>query len=92
MHTRLDAAHDDFLNAVRSGRGDRVSTEMRRNRMGEGRMFGADAAASHGLIDKIQSAREFYKSIVPVQEDPAAPARDRYGLQRARIDVEKRRL
>jgi len=85
MQTRLAATHTDFLNAVQSGRGDRVSAEMKGNRMGEGRMFGADAAASHGLVDKIQAPREFYRSIVPVEEDPKSPV---FGFQNPRAVLE----
>jgi signal peptide peptidase SppA len=92
MQTRLSAAHNDFLTGVANGRGNRVSAEMRRTRMGEGRMFGADKAVSHGLVDKIQTGREFYRSIVPVQEEPSAPARCGFGLQRARIAVERAKL
>src|ERR1700733_6918257 len=75
MQSRLSAAHTDFLNAIHSGRGSVVSAEMRRTRMGEGRMFGADKAASHGLVDKIQTGREFYRSIVPAEGQPKAPGR-----------------
>jgi signal peptide peptidase SppA len=93
MQARLSAAHNDFLTGIANGRGSRVSTEMRRNRMGEGRMFGADKAASHGLVDKIQSPRDFYRSVVPVEEDPQAPAQ-RFGfrVERARIDLERARM
>jgi signal peptide peptidase SppA len=99
MQERLSAAHTDFLNAIHSGRGSIVSTEMKRTRMGEGRMFGADKAASHGLVDKIQTGREFYRSIVPPEESKGAP---KYGfpldssqqqeLVEARLWLERARL
>jgi signal peptide peptidase SppA len=92
MNERLTAAHTDFITGVANGRGDRVSAEMRRSRFGEGRMFGADKAVSHGLVDKIQTGRNFYRSIVPAEEVPTAPVHVGFGLQRARLAVEKSRL
>jgi signal peptide peptidase SppA len=107
MQTRLDEAHTEFLNAIASGRGERVSQDMRANRIGEGRMFGADKAVSHGLVDKIQTGREFYKSITPAEEKPEAPVRvgfpigqrqqqelvdARLWLERARIAAARRLL
>src|SRR6185437_10353443 len=56
----LTAVHQDFLNAVTSGRGARASAEMKDGRFGEGRMFTAKEALAGGLVDKIQSTREFY--------------------------------
>jgi signal peptide peptidase SppA len=73
MQARLSAAHTDFLTAIDNGRGSRVGSDMRNNRMGEGRMFGADAAASHGLVDKIQTGREFYRTVTPPEEKADAP-------------------
>jgi signal peptide peptidase SppA len=92
MQERLAAAHTEFLTAIASGRGERVSTQMRDNRMGEGRMFGADAAASHGLVDKIQTSRDFYRSIVPAQEKPEAPVHVGFGTQRARLELERHKF
>jgi signal peptide peptidase SppA len=92
MTSRLAAAHTDFLNAINSGRGSNLSTEMKNNRVGEGRMFGSEAAASHGLVDKIQTAREFYRAILPAAEAPEAPVHVGFGLQRARIDIERAKL
>ena len=92
MQERLTAMHTEFLTGVASGRGDRVSTEMKGNRMGEGRMFGADASISHGLVDKIQTGREFYKSIAPpAEEENKAPGMG-FGITRARIDLERKRF
>jgi signal peptide peptidase SppA len=92
MQSRLMEAHNDFITGVANGRGNRVSAEMRRTRMGEGRMFGADKAVSHGLVDKIQTGREFYKSIVQPEEAPKAPVHGGFGLQRARIAIERAKL
>jgi capsid assembly protease len=92
MQDRLAAAHTDFITGVANGRGNRASAEMKKSRFGEGRMFGADKAASHGLVDKVQTAREFYKTVTPVEEAPKAPVHHGFGLQRARIDIEKARL
>jgi signal peptide peptidase SppA len=92
MQGRLLEAHTDFINAVANGRGNRATAEIKQNRFGEGRMFGANKAVSHGLVDKIQTGREFYRSIVPAEEAPAAPIHRGFGLQRARLDIEKARL
>jgi signal peptide peptidase SppA len=89
MQSRLMEAHNDFITGVANGRGNRASAEMKRSRFGEGRMFGADKAVSHGLVDKIQTSREFYRSIVPTEEAPKAPVHVGFGLQRARIAIER---
>ncbi len=90
MQKRLSAAHNDFLNAIASGRGDRVSTEMRGNRMGEGRMFSAADAIGHGLADKIQPPRDFYRAVMPVEEETP----QHFGLvnPRAVLEVSKARF
>ncbi|MGA2387508.1 MAG: S49 family peptidase [Candidatus Sulfotelmatobacter sp.] len=92
MQSRLAEAHNDFITGVANGRGNRASAEMKRSRFGEGRMFGADKAVSHGLVDKIQTGREFYRSIVPAEEAPKAPVHVGFGLQRARIDIERAKI
>jgi signal peptide peptidase SppA len=87
MQTRLDSTHQDFIGSVAGGRGARASAEITQARFGEGRMFGSAAAMTHGLVDKIQSAREFYRAIMPPQEEtPAAgfPMRSRLNLERGR--------
>lgn len=84
MQTRLDSTHQDFLNAVGTGRGSRASAEIKASRFGEGRMFSANDAMGHGLVDKIQSPREFYKLIVPAQVEDSTG----YGLpRRARLEL-----
>lgn len=88
MQTRLTATHNDFIKAVAAGRAGRASVEVRRNRFGEGRMFSANDAMTHGLVDKIQSARDFYRSIM---DDPKTP---KVGFKRAlaRLELERQRF
>jgi capsid assembly protease len=88
MQIRLDASHQEFIGSVDAGRAGRATADIKTARFGEGRMFGSAAALGHGLVDKIQSAREFYKSVVPTQsEAPAA------GFpMRSRLDLEKHRF
>jgi signal peptide peptidase SppA len=75
MQQRLDDTHTQFLNVVASGRGERASQQMREGRFGEGRMFSSKDALSHGLVDTVQSSRDFFKAVIPAQEqDSSAPA------------------
>jgi signal peptide peptidase SppA len=87
MQTRLDSMHQDFINAVATGRGPRASAEVAQKRFGEGRMFGSNDAMTHGLVDKIQSARDFYRAIAPAQEEGPA-----FGLPRAHLEIARRRV
>jgi signal peptide peptidase SppA len=89
MQTKLSAMHNEFIKDVAAGRAGRASVEIRRNRFGEGRMFRSSEAMTHGLVDKIQSARDFYRTIME-PKDPA-PA---YGFKRAhaRVELERRRF
>lgn len=94
MTPRLQATHQDFLNAISDGRGERASQQIRDNRFGEGRMFSAQDALGSGLVDKVLSGRDFYKALLPAQEEansaaPAFPIRER--AQRA-IDVARARV
>lgn len=88
MQNRLDATHTDFVNAVATGRGPRASAEIKDRRFGEGRMFSSSEALNHGLVDSVKSAREFYRSVMPAQEDvtasPAFPIRARLEIARRR--------
>jgi|ERR1041385_4102213 signal peptide peptidase SppA len=88
MQSRLNAVHDEFLSAVAAGRGNRASAEIKAGRFGEGRMFSASNALSHGLVDKVQSAREFYRAITPVEEETTHPTLPR----RARLELERRKV
>jgi signal peptide peptidase SppA len=63
MLTRLQATHREFVDAVATGRGSRATREMRAARFGEGRMFSSSAAMTHGLVDRVQSSRAFFKTI-----------------------------
>ncbi len=69
---RLHAMHQDFINTVSATRGQRLAQQMRDTRLGEGRMFSGKDALSHGLVDKLQSTRDFYKSIVSEQSQTDA--------------------
>jgi signal peptide peptidase SppA len=91
MQTRLDSIHRDFISAVATGRANRASAEMQDARYGEGRMFSASIALSSGLVDKVQSPRDFYRAITPA-DDPA-PTAPPVGLpRRARLEVERHKL
>lgn len=72
---RLASVHTEFIGSVASGRGERLSQQMRETRIGEARMFSGNDALKHGLVDRLQSSREFYKSIVPesAQTDAVTP-------------------
>ncbi len=88
MQTRLDATHQNFINAVSAGRGARLTAAIKAKRLGEGRMFTADDALAHGLVDKIQTARAFYRT-APDAPDSApfgsSPRRARLALERLKI-------
>jgi signal peptide peptidase SppA len=86
MQKRLDSVHRDFLNAVASGRGPRVTAKISAARFGEGRMFSASDAMGHGLADVVQAPREFYRAVTAAGEDnPASPTH----LRRARLELER---
>lgn len=87
MQSRLDGMHADFIAAVTAGRGVRATDEIKAARFGEGRMFSSDAAKNHGMVDRIQATRDFYRAAMPVEEDPAPMGLPR----RARLDVERAR-
>jgi signal peptide peptidase SppA len=87
MQPQLDATHNDFVSAVARGRTGRASLEVRRSRFGEGRMFPAREALSHGLVDRLQSPHEFFKSVM--QPPEAFPKIKR---ARARLELERQRF
>lgn len=76
MQTRLEGMHDTFIQAVTTGRGSRATDEAKAQRFGEGRMFTANEALRLGLVDQVQTAAEFYRSITPAPE----PETPRFGL------------
>jgi signal peptide peptidase SppA len=87
MQSRLEATHKDFIGAVAAGRGNRASASIRKSRFGEGRMFSADAAKAHGLVDSVQAPRDFYRNLVLSRTSPApglSPRRARLELERLR--------
>lgn len=89
MQTRLDKMHGDFLSAVTTGR-PKATAEIQAARFGEGRMFSAQDALGHGMVDRVQSSREFFQAILPPQEETAvAPP---YGLQKQRTELERARF
>jgi signal peptide peptidase SppA len=55
----IDDLYAGFLSAVARGRGSRVSPAMTKNNYGEGRMMSAKDAYAGGLVDNIQSMREY---------------------------------
>jgi capsid assembly protease len=86
MQQRLNAIHGDFINAVATGRSGRATADIQAARFGEGRMFDSKAALGHGLADKVQAPRDFYRAMTPVEEAQPVP---NYGIRRAQIDQEK---
>jgi capsid assembly protease len=84
MQAKLVSAHNDFITAVRNGRGMRTTPGITKARYGEGRMFSANDALKHGLADAVQSPREFYKAILSAPE--MRPGTD---TRRARLEMER---
>ncbi len=102
MQTRLDATHADFLGAVAAGRGLRASVTMRKGRFGEGRMFSANDALRHGMVDRVQAPRAAMRAAIaavagglPVDagNGPRADARDAVDIiaRRARLEIARLR-
>ncbi len=73
MMPRLSAVHQDFISAVQAGRGAKLTQDIQDRRIGEGRMFSATDAQSHGMVDSLQSAHDFFKTLIP-PESTSAPA------------------
>jgi signal peptide peptidase SppA len=89
MQTRLDASHAEFVRAVAKGRGGRASQAMVKSRFGEGRMHSSKEALAGGLVDKLQPARDFYRSLsATTASTPAATL----GTRRARLQLQAARL
>ena len=82
MQARLDSVHANFLSDVGQGRGTRARARIRANRFGEGRMFSGHEALQHGLVDALQSPREFYRA---VSRDAMEERTSSTRLQRARL-------
>ena len=58
-------------------------------------MFSAKEALAHGLVDRLQSAHDFYKTLMPKQEEDAT--RPSFGFNstaaaRARLEMERHRF
>jgi capsid assembly protease len=62
MLPRLQAVHQDFINAVQAGRGARLSQDIQDRRLGEGRMLSSKDALAHGMVDAVQPARDFFRA------------------------------
>jgi len=92
MQTRINAVHEDFLTAVKAGRGVRASQEMAEQRFGEGRMMSAPQAEAHGMVDRLQASRDFYKAIMPALEIEDQPQQHGIPARRARLEVERKRF
>lgn len=86
MQPRLNAVHQDFLNAVTDGRPG-ATEGIKTQRFGEGRMFSASDALGHGMVDRVQSPAQFYRAIVPAQEEEAVKD---FGFRRARLELIRR--
>jgi capsid assembly protease len=87
MQQKLDSVHKDFISAIAYGRGAKATQDITAARYGEGRMFHAKTALGHGLADKVQSPRDFYRALTPAEE--IATELPYYGLQRARLEMER---
>ena len=87
MQTRLDASHQDFMGAVANGRGSRVSAAIQKGRFGEGRMFSATDALKHGLVDRVRSSRDAYRTLASSTQVDGSGQDG--GLRRARLELEK---
>lgn len=88
MQPRLEAVHQSFIKDIATGRGTRVTPEVSQKRFGEGRMFDAPEARNHGLIDNVQSSRDFYRAVMPQPEEAqnaGFPIRARLELERTRF-------
>jgi len=88
MQVRLDASHKDFLDAVSSGRGRRVSAAIAQSQFGGGRMFSAEDAQRHGLVDALGSGRQFYRSLsAPSPAGGMTPGMARVAMARRRLEI-----
>lgn len=89
MQARLDNMHGDFIKAVTQGRGARATAAITEGKYGEGRMFSASDALGHGMVDKVQPTREFYKALRPAEETNTDKPVIGLPLRRARLELEK---
>lgn len=86
MQPRLNAVHQDFINAVASGRGNRASAAIKASRFGGGRMFNAKEALGHGLVDQVIPISAFLRSVMQTRQSPGL------ALRRAALEVERNRV
>jgi len=87
MQERLDAHRQEFVAAIAGARGMRTSAAMKESGFGEGRIFSAEEARAHGLVDTIQTPRDFFRSLMPTQSgQPARRMRAMLELERVRAN------
>jgi capsid assembly protease len=67
MKPRLENVHAQFIQAVAEGRGHRATEDIKAKRFGEGRMFDAPVALSHGMVDRVMPSRDFFRSLIPAE-------------------------
>jgi capsid assembly protease len=90
MQERLTAVHRQFVQAVADGRGTRATAGIRAAGFGGGRMFTANEAFGHGLADKVQDPREFYREIQTGRTETGTGLVS--STRRARLELERNRL
>jgi ClpP class serine protease len=75
MQSRVDADYDRFTRAVARHRGVEVATV--RNRMGQGRMLGAEAAKVERMVDGIATLDEVVnklsRRLIEAESNPSQP-------------------
>ena len=90
MQPRLDASREEFIGAVAAGRGTKATQDIIDNSFGQGRMFSASTAWNHGLVDKVQSSRDFFRAILPPVEETSNPAPS-FPIRRTERELQVRR-
>jgi capsid assembly protease len=91
MQPRLDASREEFIGGVAAGRGSKATQDIIDNRFGEGRMFSSSTALNHGLVDKVQSSRDFFRAILPAAEESSNPASPSFPIRRTERELQVRR-
>jgi capsid assembly protease len=92
MQARIKTSHDKFVSDVAAGRGRRASAAITKSGFGQGRMFSANDALFHGLVDRLQSHRSFMRAAVSGTPTGAGPtARHSLSPMRARLEITRAR-
>lgn len=84
LQAQLDETYSKFLTAVKTGRGSRVTEKARASRFGNGRMLPADQALAYGMVDTIQSPRDFFKTLASPSVSAGINAASTF---RARLEI-----